>query len=388
MKNIAILGSTGSIGTQSLDIIRRSPDEYRVVALSCARRVMEMADQIAEFSPELAVTADAEGAVTLSKVLATRGIKGTEIEYGEAGLTHIAELESADTVINSLMGMRGLVPTCRAIQAGKELAFANKETLVVGGELVMKSVKEKGVALLPIDSEHSAIFQCIQGNSENPIKTILLTGSGGPFRGYRRSELEHVTKEQALHHPRWSMGPKITIDSATLMNKGLEVIEAKWLFNVSPEQIKVLIHPQSIIHSAVEFEDHSIIAQLGNPDMRIPISYALSYPRRIPNDLASLDFFSLEGGLTFEKPDTETFRPLQYAFDVLRAGGSAPVALNAANEELVQAFLEGRIGFTAISEGIGRILEEHEVSYNQSLEDILETDRAVREQTQNLIREY
>ncbi len=385
MKNIAILGSTGSIGTQSLDIIRRSPGEYRVVALSCARRVMELAEQIAEFKPELAVTADDEGASTLSKILNARGITGTEIEYGREGLNHIAELQSADTVINSLMGMRGLVPTYKAINAGKELAFANKETLVVGGELVMKMVKEKGVKLLPIDSEHSAIFQCIQGNSDNPIKSILLTGSGGPFRGYRLSELEHVTKEQALHHPRWSMGPKITIDSATLMNKGLEVIEARWLFDVSTEQIKVLIHPQSIIHSAVEFEDHSVIAQLGNPDMRIPISYALSYPRRVPNDFESLDFFALADGLTFEKPDMETFRPLRYAFDVLKTGGSAPVALNAANEELVQAFLEGYIGFTDIADGIGRILDSHEVSFNQSLEDILETDRKVREQTQVMI---
>lgn len=386
-KRIAILGSTGSIGTQSLDIIRRSPESYKVVALSCAKRVMELAEQIEEFHPEIAVTADAEGADALYKVLAARGVVGTEIAYGPEALNQIATMESADTVINSLMGMRGLVPTYKAVMAGKEIAFANKETLVVGGELVMNAVKEKGAALLPIDSEHSAIFQCLQGNEGNPVNKILLTGSGGPFRGYSSEELKSVTKEQALHHPKWVMGQKITIDSATLMNKGLEVIEARWLFDVTADQIEVLIHPQSIIHSAVEFKDHSIIAQMGNPDMRIPISYALSYPKRVANDFDSLDFFALSGGLTFEKPDMETFKPLKYAFEALKAGGSAPVVLNAANEELVQSFLEDRIGFTDIIEGIERTMENHNVLFNQDLDAIIQTDLRVRRQVKAWVEE-
>ncbi len=388
MKKISILGSTGSIGTQSLDVIRRSPEDYSVTALSCARRVMELADQIEEFHPLLAVTADQEGAETLEKILKTRGISGTQVLYGAEGLVAACEMSEADTVINSLMGMRGLVPTYHAIKAGKTLAFANKETLVVGGELIMSMVENSGGALLPIDSEHSAIFQCLQGNEENPIDRILLTCSGGPFRSYSFEQLQNVTKAQALNHPKWNMGQKITIDSATLVNKCLEVIEAKWLFGVEPKQIQVLIHPQSIIHSAVQFKDHSIMAQLGNPDMRIPISYALSYPKRISNDFESLDFFSLTDGLTFEKPDTTTFRTLQYAYDVLRVGGSAPIALNAANEELVAAFLEEKIRFCDIQNGISDILEFHKLQKNMGLEDILEIERQVREETKQLIEKY
>lgn len=388
MKIISILGSTGSIGTQSLDIIKRSPKEYKVVALSCARRVMELAEQIETFRPQLAVTADAEGADALKKILKARGIKGTDIMYGQEGLIAAATMKRADIVINSLMGMRGLVPTYHAIKAGKTIAFANKETLVAGGELVMSFAAKKKVKLLPIDSEHSAIFQCLQGNEKNPVDKILLTGSGGPFRGYDRKALESVTREQALRHPKWTMGQKITIDSATLMNKGLEVIEAKWLFGIDPSKIQVLIHPQSIIHSAVQFEDHSIIAQMGNPDMRVPISYALSYPKRIANDLEELDFFSLADGLTFEKPDIETFKPLQYAYNALAEGGSAPAALNAANEELVAAFLDGQIGFTDIMDGIGEMMDGHNACFDLALDDILEVDRKMRSDTQSWIEAH
>lgn len=378
MRKISILGSTGSIGTQSLDIIRRNRESYGAEALVCGSRVELLAEQIEEFSPKLAVTADAEGAARLQKILAERGIKGTDVLYGDDGVTAAAELGSCDTVINALVGVRGLVPTYRAIQKGKTIALANKETLVAGGELIMGCAAEKGVEIVPIDSEHSAIYQCLQGNEGNSVRRILLTASGGPFRGYTKEQLDGVTREQALKHPKWTMGAKITIDSATLMNKGLEVIEAHWLFGVPPERIQVLVHPQSIVHSMVEYEDRSVIAQLGQPDMRIPISYALSHPARLENDFEPLDPFSIKGGLTFEPADTDTFRCLAMAYEALAAGGSAPVVLNAANEVLVGAFLADRISFTDIQRGVEKALNEHEVKYGLGLEDIIEIDADVR----------
>jgi 1-deoxy-D-xylulose-5-phosphate reductoisomerase len=280
-------------------------------------------------------------------------------------------------VLNSLIGMMGLVPTYYAIKAGKDIALANKETLVAGGEVVMDAVKENEVRLLPVDSEHSAIFQALQGNDPRGVNRIILTASGGPFRGYTLEQLSKVTVSQALNHPNWKMGSKITIDSATMMNKGLEVIEARWLFDVSPEKIEVVIHPQSIIHSMVEYVDHSIIAQLGMPDMRVPISYALTYPERIENRINGVNFFET-GSLTFEKPDLGTFRCLGFAYDAVKAGGSYPVALNAANEVLVQQFLEGRIKFLDIQNTLERILQEHKPVYKLDLEEIIEIDHNIR----------
>jgi len=385
MKKISILGSTGSIGTQSLDIIRRSNGEYKAVVLSCAGRIKELCQQIEEFRPEMAVTATEEGALEVKKFLEEKGIKGTEIAWGEEGLVAAAAHESADTVINSLMGMRGLVPTYTAIKRGKNVALANKETLVAGGRIVMDAAKESGGTLLPIDSEHSAIFQCLQGNPANRLNRILLTASGGPFRGYSLEQLENVTLAQALKHPQWSMGAKITIDSATLMNKGLEVIEAKWLFDVEPDNIQVVVHPQSIIHSMVEYTDRSVIAQLGLPDMRVPIGYALSYPDRAVNDFPSLDLFNLKGGLTFEEADTKTFKCLQFAYDALRIGGSMPCAVNSANEELVAAFLEEKIRFIDIQNTIEKIMDWHDVQSNLEIEDVLAIDKQVRAKTRQII---
>ncbi len=294
MKRIALLGSTGSIGTQALDIIGRNPGRFSVEALVCGSRIDDLAAQIEKFRPRLAAVAREDDA----KKLAER-FPGLDVYWGEEGLITAATCD-CDIVFNSLMGMRGLAPTYAAVLEGKTIALANKETLVAGGGLIMKTAAEKGVSILPVDSEHRGIFQCIQGNEGNPVKRIILTASGGPFRGYSRKQLEEVTLEQALKHPKWNMGQKITIDSATLMNKGLEVIEAKWLFGVRPDQIQVVVHPQSIVHSGVEFMDTSVITQMGLPDMRIPISYALEYPGRCVNDFDSLDFFSTASQLTFE----------------------------------------------------------------------------------------
>ncbi|MDD3168854.1 MAG: 1-deoxy-D-xylulose-5-phosphate reductoisomerase, partial [Eubacteriales bacterium] len=282
-----------------------------------------------------------------------------------------------DIVLNSLIGMMGLLPTYSAIKAGKDIALANKETLVAGGEVIMNAVKEHPVRLLPVDSEHSAVFQALQGNDRLDINRIILTASGGPFRGYTKEQLGKVTASQALNHPNWKMGNKITIDSATMMNKGLEVIEARWLFDLPQDKIEVVIHPQSIIHSMVEYIDHSILAQLGVPDMRVPISYALSYPERIENQIKGVDFLEI-GSLTFEKPDFETFQCLNFAYDAIKAGGSYPVVLNAANEILVQKFLEGRIRFLDIQNTIETVLQKHEPVYQLNLETILEIDQNIR----------
>ncbi len=379
MKKITILGSTGSIGTQTLEVIAANPDRFCVTALTCGRNTALLAKQIAVFRPRLAVTERREDALALAAQFPQ-----VTFLHGREGLIEAATAD-CDMVVNALMGMRGLEPTYHAILAGRDIALANKETLVAGGRLVMETVSEKGVRLLPVDSEHSAIFQCLEGNRHRPVKKILLTASGGPFRGFSREELEHVTPAQALKHPNWSMGAKITIDSATMMNKGLEVIEAKWLFDVPAARIQVLVHPQSILHSAVEFADNSVIGQMGVPDMRIPISLALGYPERLENPDAPLDFFGAGSCLTFEKPDLETFTCLGLAYAALQTGGSCPLVLNAANEVLVDAFLQEKIGFLDIPRKLSLILSRHSAAERLDLEGILEIDRQTRAKTRELL---
>lgn len=366
MKNIAILGSTGSIGTQALEIIRQNPGIFKAVALSCGKNTELLKEQIEEFKPEM-VYCEAD----------------SSLNKNADSIIDIATMDDADMVLNSMMGMRGLEPTLAAIDAGKDIAFANKETLVVGGELVMDAVRKKGVKLLPVDSEHSAIFQALQGSAGNTIRRILLTASGGPFRGYSRSKLEKVTLAQALKHPNWSMGDKITVDSATMMNKGLEIIEAKWLFDVPLEQIQVLIHPQSILHSAVEFEDGSVIGQMGNPDMKVPIAYAFSYPERInlllDGTAEPLNLFALEEGMTFYPADESVFKTIALARQASKRGGTVPVVLNGANEVLVDMFLQKKIRFTDIQDTLERVLDDYIGKFGLDLEGILEEDKWIRE---------
>ncbi|MGI6733939.1 MAG: 1-deoxy-D-xylulose-5-phosphate reductoisomerase [Anaerovoracaceae bacterium] len=373
MKKIAILGSTGSIGTQALDIVSKNLDRFRISALTCGRQKDLLAEQIREFQPETVCVEQEKDALSLK-----REFPKTEILWGKEGLKQTAAFADCDMVLNALVGMRGLEPTLSAIHAGRDIALANKETLVAGGEIVMKAVSEKAVRLIPVDSEHSAIFQALQGNEDQRIRRIILTASGGPFRGYSLSQLRQVTLEQALKHPNWSMGNKITIDSATMMNKGLEVIEARWLFDVDPEIIQVVVHRESIIHSMVEFMDHSILAQLGMPDMKVPIGYAFAYPDRLENDCEGVDFFRL-GQLHFEPVDTQVFRCLGLAYEALKSGGSYPVVLNAANEVMVQKFLEKKIDFIEIQNAVEKALEEHVPIFDMTLEDILEVDKGIRE---------
>lgn len=379
MKKITVLGSTGSIGTQSLEVIKAHPDRFRVEALTCGKNKKKLEEQIEKFRPAFAVTEREEDAHDLM-----RKFPRTEFSWGEKGLIEAAE-GGCDMVLNALMGMRGLAPTYAAIQAGKDIALANKETLVAGGELVMDAAAKAGVKLLPVDSEHSAIFQCLEGNQNQPVKKILLTASGGPFRGYTKEQLENVTLVQALKHPKWNMGAKITIDSATMMNKGLEVIEARWLFDVEAEKIKILVHPQSIVHSAVEFMDNSVIAQLGVPDMRIPISLALGYPDRLKNGERELDFFGEGSNLTFEKPNPEVFGCISLAYEAIARGGSCPAVMNAANEVLVAAFLEEKIRFVDIEKTLACILDAHKTAYNLDLEGILEIDKETRKLTREIL---
>ncbi len=378
-KKITILGSTGSIGTQTLEVIAANPDRFCVTALTCGRNTALLAKQIAAFCPQLAVTERREDAL----VLAAQFPQVTFL-HGREGLIAAATAD-CDMVMNALMGMRGLEPTYHAILAGKDIALANKETLVAGGQLIMEAAAKSGVQLLPVDSEHSAIFQCMEGNRNRPIKKILLTASGGPFRGFSREQLAHVTLAQALRHPNWRMGAKITIDSATMMNKGLEVIEARWLFDVPADQIQVLVHPQSILHSAVEFADNSVIGQMGVPDMRIPISLALGYPERLANPDAPLDFFGAGSCLTFAQPDMDTFRCLALAYDAIQTGGSCPLVLNAANEVLVDAFLHEAVRFTDIPQKLEQLLSRHTPTYHLDLEGILELDRQTRTKTRELL---
>ena len=382
MRKVSILGSTGSIGTQALSVIRDHRDRFAVTALCCGKNTELLSKQIEEFSPEAVAVKDE----TDAKELADK-YKDLEVFWGAEGLKTIASMESCDMVLNSLMGMKGLEPTMAAIESGKDIAFANKETLVAGGQLVMDAVKKHGVAMLPVDSEHSAIFQSLQGNQDNEIRRILLTASGGPFRGYSLEQLEQVSLEQALNHPNWSMGSKITIDSATMMNKGLEVIEARWLFDVPLEKIQVVVHPQSILHSAVEYMDSSVIGQMGNPDMRIPIAYAFSYPERMDlSDVTQpLDLFSLKEGMSFYPADRSVFKTIDLAYEACREGGSCPVVLNGANEVLVDLFLHGKIRFIDIQNFLIQMMEAHQTKRNLDLETILEEDMRGREDVRKLV---
>ena len=374
VKQIAILGSTGSIGTQALDVIGRHPDKFQVEVLTAHRNADLLIRQALAFQPNVVVIADESQYEKVQEALAASDIK---VYTGEKALSAVVAMDTVDIVLTALVGYAGLLPTLEAIRYKKPIALANKETLVVAGELVTRLARENGVNLYPVDSEHSAIFQCLVGEFHNPIEKILLTASGGPFRGMTRQQLETVTREQALKHPNWEMGAKITIDSATLMNKGLEVIEAKWLFNLQPEQIEVVVHPQSIIHSMVQFEDGSIKAQLGLPDMRIPIQFALSYPDRIAADYPRFDVRNFPS-LTFEQPDTDTFRNLALAYEVLKSGGNHACILNAANEVAVEEFLKGNLGFLGISACIEHSLGKVEFIKNPTLEDLIQTDKETR----------
>jgi 1-deoxy-D-xylulose-5-phosphate reductoisomerase len=371
-KRISILGSTGSIGTQTLDVVRNLGIE--AVGLAANRNIDLLEKQILEFKPRAAAVGDERLAHELEMRLAGNG---TRIFSGIEGFKKIAALEESDTVVTSIVGIAGLVPTMEAIRNGKNIALANKETLVTAGELVTAEALRQGIKIIPVDSEHSAIFQCINGNNRSDISKIILTASGGPFRGRKRNELNCVKVEDALKHPNWSMGRKITIDSATLMNKGLEVIEARWLFGIDTPNIQVLIHPQSVIHSAVEYVDGSVIAQLGAPDMRIPIQYALTYPDRRSNSFSRINLLDT-GRLTFEEPDVEAFPCLRLAFEALKAGGTMPAAMNAAYEAAVGMFLEGEIGFMDIPAIIEKVMDEHSTNINPLLEDIIEVDRWAR----------
>ena len=381
-KHVAILGSTGSIGTQTLDVIKSHPDKFEVEVLTAQNNADLLIQQALEFKPNCVVIANESLYHKVKDALLADDIK---VYAGENALNQVVEMETIDVVLTALVGYSGLLPTIHAISAGKQIALANKETLVVAGEMITQLASEKGVNIYPVDSEHSAIFQCLVGEFHNPIEKIILTASGGPFRGKNRDFLLNVTKEQALKHPNWDMGAKITIDSASLMNKGLEVIEAKWLFGVSKDQIEVVVHPQSIIHSLIQFEDGSIKAQLGLPDMRIPIQFALSYPDRLKADFPRFDFAKYPN-LTFEQPDMETFRNLKLAFEALEKGGNVPCILNAANEIAVAAFLRDEIGFIEMSDLIEETIAKAEFILHPSLEDYIETDRMSRKITQELIR--
>ncbi|NNU82614.1 1-deoxy-D-xylulose-5-phosphate reductoisomerase [Geobacillus sp. BMUD] len=381
MKYISILGASGSIGTQTLDVIRAHPDEFRLAAASVGKNIEAARRLIAEFSPSLVAVADRDAYEVLYREYRGR----TTIVYGEEGLIEAAVCPQADVVVTAVVGSVGLLPTLKAIEAGKAIALANKETLVVAGHLVMAAAKRRGVPLLPVDSEHSAIFQCLQGERIEQVDKLILTASGGSFRDKTRRELAHVTVEEALRHPNWSMGAKITIDSATMMNKGFEVIEAHWLFGLPYERIEVVLHRESIIHSLVQFRDTSVLAQLGTPDMRVPIQYALAYPERLPLPSAKpLDFISL-GALHFAPIDFDRYRCLRLAYEAGKRGGSLPTVLNAANEEAVAAFLAGRIPFLAIEEWIERALERHRPVSDPQLEDIREIDADTRAYVRSLL---
>ena len=372
MRSIAIIGSTGSIGTQTLDVVRANAD-IRVAALAAGDNIELLEKQVREFRPELVSVKSEDKAKALAAALSDFNCK---ITYGMDGLIETATCEKAELVVTAIVGMIGIRPTIEAIKAGKDIALANKETLVTAGHLIMQLAQEYHVRILPVDSEHSAIFQCLHGEQGNKISKLLITASGGPFRGKTRTELEHVTVEDALKHPNWSMGRKITIDSATLVNKGLEVIEARWLFDVMPENIEVVVQPQSIIHSMVEFEDGAIKAQLGTADMRLPIQYALYYPERRNLSGDRLDFSKISGILT-EQPDRETFRGLDLAYNAIETGGSMPTVLNAANECAVAMFLNGDIKFLQIYDIIEACMKAHTVIGNPTLEEILDTERWV-----------
>ena len=369
MKKIAILGSTGSIGTQTLEIVRTNGD-LEVTALAAGNNIDLLEKQIREFKPKLAAVWKEERANELKDKINDLDVK---VVSGMDGLLEVARQPESEILVTAIVGMIGILPTIEAINAGKDIALANKETLVTAGHIIMPLAAEKKVPILPVDSEHSAIFQSMNGENRKRVSKILLTASGGPFRGKKREELADITVEDALKHPNWSMGRKITVDSSTLVNKGLEVIEAKWLFNVEPENIQVVVQPQSVIHSAVEFQDHAVIAQLGTPDMRLPIQYALFYPDRRPLPGKRLDFYEMKS-ITFEKPDTDTFLGLPLAYRAIHAGGSMPTVFNAANEKAVALFLDKKIRFLTIYDLIQGAMENHKVVENPSVEQILEAE--------------
>lgn len=382
MQRITILGSTGSIGASTLDVIARHPDRYIVHALTAHTRIEELASQCEQFKPAVAVVGSAESALALTKILQQKGLK-TQVEHGEAALSAVASDKECDTVMAAIVGAAGLTPTLAAAQAGKKILLANKEALVMSGQLFMDAIAASGAILLPIDSEHNAIFQCLpQHYQRTPhvhgIEKVLLTASGGPFLTRAVDTLDTVTPEEAIAHPKWVMGRKISVDSATMMNKGLEVIEAHWLFGVSARCIEVLIHPQSVIHSMVSYVDGSVLAQLGNPDMRTPIAHALAYPERIASGVAQLDLTTV-GQLVFEKPDVNRFPCLKLAYDALTTGGLAPTILNAANEIAVQAFLDRRIGFRMIDQLISRVLDTLPHSMVTCIDSLLDQDRIARD---------
>jgi 1-deoxy-D-xylulose-5-phosphate reductoisomerase len=383
MKYISILGSTGSIGTQTLDVVREHCDKIKVAAISGNNNIELLKEQIIEFKPDICCVMDESNAFALKRMLPSH-IK-TEIISGMEGLIATAEYEKSETIVTAVSGMIGLKPTAAAIKKGKTIALANKETLVTGGKYIMDLSKEYNSPILPVDSEHSAIFQCLMANEKKSVNKILLTASGGPFRGKNEEYLKTVTLEAALKHPSWSMGKKITIDSATLMNKGLEVIEAKFLFDIEPERIEVVVHPQSIVHSGVEFKDHSTIAQLGLPDMRIPIQFALFYPHRMENSYKSLSLSEI-GALTFEKPDLKTFKCLSLAFEALKAGGTMPAVLNASNEVCVKLFLDKKISFLDIGIINEKVMLSHTPSEIDSIETILEAEKFAKQTIKELLR--
>jgi 1-deoxy-D-xylulose-5-phosphate reductoisomerase len=374
IRHLAILGSTGSIGTQALDVVRAHPDRFAVEVLTANQNAELLIAQAAEFRPNVVVIGDE---TRYDQVFAALDPLDIKVYAGLNSIADVVQMDSVDLVLTAMVGYAGLLPTIRAIEAGKPIALANKETLVVAGDLITRLAQQKGVNLLPVDSEHSAIFQCLVGEFHNPIEKIILTASGGPFRGRDRDFLATVTKAQALKHPNWTMGAKITIDSATLMNKGLEVIEAKWLFGLRPDQIDVVVHPQSIIHSLVQFEDGSLKAQMGLPDMRLPIQFALGYPDRLRSDFPRFDFAQFPS-LTFEQPDKQTFRNLQFAFDALDRGGNMACILNAANEVAVAAFLRDAIGFLEISDVIEHAMASATFINTPTYDDYVQTDTETR----------
>ncbi|MBI2656415.1 1-deoxy-D-xylulose-5-phosphate reductoisomerase [Candidatus Woesearchaeota archaeon] len=380
MKHLSILGSTGSIGTQTLEIVRQNPDEFKVVGLSSNKNINLLLQQIKEFKPKAVAIMDK------SKVDDLLNFSSCQVYSGIEGLNKIAALSEADTVVNALVGSVGIEPTYNAVRSKKNIALANKETLVAAGSVIMEEVKKNDVKFMPIDSEHSAIFQCLNGENINEVEKITITCSGGPFKNYSKQQLGNVTVQDALKHPTWSMGSKITIDSATLMNKGLEVIEAHWLYGVDYEKIKIVIHPQSIVHSLVEFVDKSVIAQLGLPDMKIPIQYALSYPNRFKSFQTSLDLAKIKT-LEFNEPDFEVFQCLKYAYEAGSIGGTLPAVMNAANEIAVYAFLESKIRFLDIPGLIRKMMDEHNLIKNPSLKEILDMDKEIKEKTRKIIEE-
>lgn len=373
MKNIAVLGSTGSIGTQTLDVVRSHPELFRVRVLAANSNDELLEAQIREFCPDLAVLADESA----WKRLSARYSGPVKLAGGRQAFIDAAAVDGVDTVVTAMMGFAGLEPTMKALDAGKNIALANKETLVVAGELVMKRAREQRVAILPVDSEHCALFQCLQGEKKDTVEKLLLTCSGGPFRGKSREELTGATVAQVLDHPTWTMGKKITVDSATLVNKGLEVIEAKWLYDVRYDQIQVVVHPQSIVHSMVQFRDGAVMAQLGSTDMRLPIQYALTYPERTVSGFERLDFWKMKS-LTFEKPDTDTFRGLAFAYEAGQMGGSMPCVFNAANEVAVGAFLQGKIRFLDIYDIIEETMMKTECVLSPTLDELFEEDSRAR----------